>query len=163
MNNPSTSVERLPNHFSESQWLRILFLLSDTEQWIKQQHENHIYLLPFKNHRKLLRNSWYLSPSALSHIIERHYYKISRHPSTGKFTIGIPTIVSHIRDAFSEVPTAIPQSPHVQRVWSAQDTIGYDRDGTTTNIITVISDQAGRIITAFPGNLICNNQPTNYE
>ena len=137
--------------FNEEQWLPVLFLLADTQTWLQQLQEGHLRQLPVKNRKKLLRKSWYLGASTLAHIVERHYYKISRHPATGKFTIDIPYIIAHIRDAFQQQPEPIPQSSNLQRVWDACEPIGYDDKGNTVSVLTVVSDAAGRIITAFPG------------
>lgn len=137
--------------FDEARWLRVLFTISDTEQWLQEQQVQHLYHLPLKHHKKLLRKSWYLGASTLAHIVERHYYKISRHPATGKFTIDIPYIIAYIRDAFQQQPEPIPQSSNLQRVWDVGEPIGYDDKGNTVSVLTVVSDAAGRIITAFPG------------
>ncbi|MCH5715356.1 hypothetical protein [Niabella hibiscisoli] len=137
--------------FNEAEWLRVLFLLSDTEQWLQQQHTQHFYQLPLKQHKKLLRSSWYLSPAALAHIIERHYYKISRHPCAGKFTINIPELVAYIREAFTVAPTPVPDSVNLQRTLTTATPIGFDNQGNTVAALTIISNAGGRIITAFPG------------
>lgn len=139
------------NNFDEAQWMRILFLISDTDKWLRQTEATHFYQLPLKHHKKLLRKSWYLSASALAHILERHYYKIARHPSTGKFTIDISSILACIRDAFHQEPFAVPQSCNLQRVLETGNIIGYDVSGNSVTVVTVISDKAGNIITAFPG------------
>ncbi|MCH5689821.1 hypothetical protein LWM68_39705 [Niabella sp. W65] len=85
--------------FNEAQWLRILFLIADTEQWLQQLHKDTFYQLPLKQHKKLLRNNWYLSASVLAHILERHYAPMARHPGAGKFTIGVERIVAIIKAA----------------------------------------------------------------
>lgn len=140
-------------YFDEAQWMRILFLISDTDKWLRQTEANHFYQLPLKHHKKLLRKSWYLSAAALAHIIERHYYKIARHPSTGKFTIDISSIAAYVRDAFHQEAFAVPQSCNVQRVLDTESVIGYDGSGNSVTVITVISDNSGNIITAFPGTI----------
>lgn len=140
-------------YFDEARWMRILFLISDTGKWLRQTEATHFYQLPLNNHKKLLRKSWYLSASALAHILERHYYKIARHPSTGKFTIDISSIVAYIRDAFHQEVFEVPQSCNLQRVLDIQSVIGYDGSGNSVTVITVISDTSGNIITAFPGTI----------
>lgn len=141
-------------NFNEDQWLRILFLISDTDKWLQHTEVNHFYQLPFKNRKKLLRKSWYLSASALAHILERHYYKIARYPATSKFTISIAEIVAYIRDTFHEPSFSVAQSTNIQRVLDTGVPIGFDCKGTTVHVVTVISDIGGRIITAFPGRML---------
>ncbi|MGE9311591.1 hypothetical protein ACLOAU_08095 [Niabella sp. CJ426] len=137
--------------FNEAQWLRILFLIADTEKWLQQLHKDIFYQLPLKQHKKLLRNNWWLSASVLAHILERHYAPMARHPGAGKFTIGVERIVSIIKEAFAATPKPVQQSCNYQRVWDAGSIVGYDVCGSATQVVTVIADAAGRIITAFPG------------
>ncbi len=151
-NTPAPAV--VNDAFSESQWLRMLFVIADTEQWLRQLQVQHFYALPLSNHKKLLRKRWYLSAGVTAHILERHYYKINRHPGTGKFTIPIPQLLHYIKEAGSLEPQRVPQTGNMQRVWQAEEPIGYDINGTTTSRLTVISDPAGNIITAFPGELL---------
>jgi len=138
-------------HFNETQWLQALFLLADTQSWLQQMQEGLIWQLPVKHRKKLLRKGSYLSSKALAHILERHYYKVPRHPLTGKFTIPIPQIVACIRDACQQQPQTMSCSPHLQRVWDACTPLGYDPSGNTVTTITLITSTGGEIITAFPG------------
>ncbi|MBO9619324.1 MAG: hypothetical protein J7539_09850 [Niabella sp.] len=142
-----------PNTFNEAQWLQVLFLLADTQSWLQQLQEGLIWQLPVKKRKKLLRQGWYLSAKVLAHILERHYYKVPRHPLTGKFTIPIPQIVACIRDAGQQLPGPMPGSHHLQRVWDAGMTVGYDPAGNTVTTLTVIATTSGEIMTAFPGRV----------
>jgi hypothetical protein len=144
-----------PNNFvfNEAQWLQVLFLLADTASWLQQLQEGLIWQLPVQQHKKLLRKSWYLSVTVLAHILERHYYKLPRHPLAGKFTISIPEIVNAIKEAGQLLPQLIAGSTNLQRVWEAGYPLGYDPAGNTVTALTVISSAAGEIITAFPGRL----------
>jgi hypothetical protein len=151
----NTTTTATPNNFvfNEAQWLQVLFLLADTDVWLQQLQEGLIWQLPVKQHKKLLRKSWYLSVTVLAHILERHYYKLPRHPLAGKFTISIPEIVNAIKDAGQLPPEPIAGSSNLQRVWEAGYPLGYDPAGNTVTTLTVISSAAGEIITAFPGML----------
>ena len=80
-----------------------------------------------------------------------HYYKIPRHPDSGKFTISIPDILSHLRDISAAPETPIPGSLDIQRTVNVNKTIGFHRNQLPTSDITVLTDSGGRIITAFPG------------
>ena len=167
MNNAvATPAQNINIHFNETQWLQALFLLADTQSWLQQMQEGLIWQLPVKHRKKLLRKGSYLSSKALAHILERHYYKVLRHPPTGgqapltgKFTIPIPQIVACIRDACQQPPqplpvpkgAGVPSSPHLQRVLDTGTPLGHDTSGNTVTTITVITSTGGEIITAFPG------------
>ena len=154
MNNAVATPAQSTNiHFNETQWLQALFLLADTQSWLQQLQEGLIWQLPVKHRKKLLRKGSYLSSKALAHILERHYYKVPRHPLTGKFTIPIPQIVACIRDACQQPPQTMPCSPHLQRVLDIGTPLGHDPSGNTVTTITVITSTGGEIITAFPGAL----------
>ena len=154
MNNAVATPAQSTNiHFNETQWLQALFLLADTQSWLQQLQEGLIWQLPVKHRKKLLRKGSYLSSKALAHILERHYYKVPRHPLTGKFTIPIPQIVACIRDACQQPPETVPHSPHLQRVLDTGTPLGHDPSGNTVTTITVITSTGGEIITAFPGVL----------
>ena len=151
MNNAVATPAQSTNiHFNETQWLQALFLLADTQSWLQQLQEGLIWQLPIKHRKKLLRKGSYLSSKALAHILERHYYKVPRHPLTGKFTIPIPQIVACIRDACQQPPETVPHSPHLQRVLDTGTPLGHDPSGNTVTTITVITSTGGEIITAFP-------------
>ena len=152
MNNAVATPAQSTNiHFNETQWLQALFLLADTQSWLQQMQEGLIWQLPVKHRKKLLRKGSYLSSKALAHILERHYYKVPRHPLTGKFTIPIPQIVACIRDACRQPPRPVPRSRNQQRVWDAGTPVGYDPAGNSVTTVTVIASTSGEIITAFPG------------
>ena len=154
MNNAvATPAQNTNIHFNETQWLQALFLLADTQSWLQQLQEGLIWQLPVKHCKKLLRKGAYLSSKALAHILERHYYKVPRHPLTGKFTIPIPQIVACIRDACQQPPQPMSCSPHLQRVLDTRTSLGHDTSGNTVTTITVITSTGGEIITAFPGVL----------
>jgi hypothetical protein len=44
-----------------------------------------------------------------------------------------------------------PGSQNFQRVLTAENNIGFDKNGNPANTITILTDAGGRIITAFPG------------
>ncbi|MET0392734.1 MAG: hypothetical protein ABW019_06315 [Chitinophagaceae bacterium] len=139
--------------FCEEEWMRLLFLLSDTEQWVDELSRRLFHQLPLTDRKRLFRRAYYLTPSALAHILERHYYRIPRHPHAGKFTIPVAAILHHLRQAGDIAPEPVPGSLHYKRVWEAEAAVGFDKDGRPTAIITVLTDAGGRIVTAFPGLL----------
>ena len=143
----------IPNKppFNEDEWLKLIFLLSDTQDWLNEMVSGAVMQVPMNNKKRLFRKTYYITISSLAHILERHYYKIPRHPDSGKFTIPIPEILSHLRDIASEPGTPIPGSLDMQRMVNVNKTVGFDRNGLPTTYISVLTDSGGRITTAFPG------------
>ena len=137
--------------FNENEWTKILFLLADTRSWINELEKDLLCCLPVQGKCKLFRKTYYLSSTSLSHILERHYYKISRYPGCGKFTIDVPTIVHWIRESFFSEPSSINGSLNLKRTLDTLTQIGFDKDGRSTTCITVITEPGGEIKTAFPG------------
>ncbi len=150
-----------PTVFNEEQWLKTLLLIRDTQDWLDEIKKGMLCQLPLANKKKLLRRKFYLSATALAHILERHYYKIQRHPNTSKFIIPVVDIIACIRDAFQQAPVIIGGSLYVQRTINVQRMIGFDLSGQTTSVITVVSGTDGRIVTAFPG-LLNNMQEVTH-
>jgi hypothetical protein len=139
--------------FNEDPWIKAIFLLSDLQGWLQESEKSLFYQLPISGKKGLFRAHYYLSARALAHILERHYYSISRHPQCGKFTIPVAEIVNYIRQA-ATLPTApVPQSIHLQRVMTTGTTVGFDQHSRPVNTITILTDTGGRIVTAFPGLL----------
>ena len=135
-------------HFNEPEWLKLLFLLADTQSWIDDMNKELFRQLPICK-KKFISKEYYLSVSALAHILERHYYKINRYPHAGKFNIPVIEILHNIREACSIQP--IPNGSNFQRTMQTQQPIGFNKNGHSTNTITIITDTGGKIITAFPG------------
>lgn len=144
------------NHtfFDEEQWLKLVFFLADTSKWIDEQQRLLFQLVPVDGSKKLHRKTFYLSAAAFAHIIERHYYKIQRHPCTAKFTIPIMDILACLRDSSFQSTEVVKGTINLQRVLDTDRIIGYDRSGQNTSVVTVITDPGGRIITAFPGRVV---------
>jgi hypothetical protein len=146
----SNQLSNLPP-FNESEWIRLLFLLNDTQLWMNELVLNACMQLPMKDRKKLFRKTYYITVTALAHILQRHYYKISRHPASSKFTIPVLDLLCYLRDAASEPADPIPATLNRKRTLAAAGIIGIDRHHVPTNLITVLTDAGGRIITAFPG------------
>ncbi|HLP36125.1 hypothetical protein [Lacibacter sp.] len=137
------------NYLNEHEFIKLLFLLSDTQQWLTQMSHDLLAQLP--NSSRLKQKTYYLSITAFAHIIERHYYRIERHPGTGKFCIPIHDILQHIKEAKDEAPQPVHGTLNLARTKNTGTIIGHERTGTPTTHITVITCPAGNIITAFPG------------
>ena len=137
--------------FPEEQWIRVLFLLSETQSWIMSQQQHLFSQIPAKGMRRLGCRRYYLSVSALAHILERHYIRIKLHPGTGKFTVSVAEILACIRDCGRVVPVKMPRSSHLIRVYDTGSVIGFDQQGQSTRFLTVITDAGGKILTAYPG------------
>ena len=137
--------------FNESEWLKLIFLLADTQSWLDDLTKQAIKRIPVPDKKKFLQKSYYLDIKALAHILERHYYKINRYPHAGKFHIPVTEILHLIREAYSSQTTPAPGSNNFQRTLQTENSIGYDKAAQPTNIITILTDAGGKIITAFPG------------
>jgi len=138
-------------NFNESEWLRLLFLLADTQAWLDDMAKEAFGRLPIPGKKKFLKKTYYLTVSALAHIVERHYYKIPRYPHAGKFHIPVIELLHHIREAYSVPATPVPGCQNFQRVLQTEQVIGYDKNGQPTHAITILTDAGGKIITVFPG------------
>ena len=140
-----------PPPFNEDTWIRLIFLLSDTQRWMNEIALNALMQVPMQDRKKLFRKTYYIGVIALAHIIERHYFKIPRHPETGKFTIPMTELLCYLRDAFNKETTPVPGSLHFRRFIDTGNVIGFDENHLPTTIITILTDSGGCIITAFPG------------
>lgn len=147
----SAQIPNIPP-FNEDEWLRFVFLLNDTQNWLDELIRAVAQQVPIKDKSRLFRKTYYLTIPSLTHIAERHYYKIMRHPEASKFTIPFVEILSHLRDASIEPTTPVSGSILFQRVFDVGSVIGFDRGHCQTSLITILTDGGGRIITAFPGS-----------
>lgn len=139
--------------FNEPQFLKLIFSLADTQQWLDGIIKETLSQLPEIKSRKLMQQDYYLSITALAHILERHYYKIPRHPAAGKFHMEIVEILHCIREAKSIPPIPVAGCNNRQRIIHTAQPVGFDQNGQSTSTVTIITNQAGNIITAFPGTL----------
>jgi hypothetical protein len=55
--------------------------------------------------------------TSLAHLLEKHYYKIARHPGCGKFTIDITNIVYWIKEAGYTQPKALAALSILKDAW----------------------------------------------
>ena len=136
--------------FNESEWLKLLYLLSDTETWLDEMEKRLFSQLPAPDKKKLFCKAYHLSASALVHILERHYYKIPRYPALSKFTIPIVEILYHLRQGTELTTSKCRCSENFKRMLQTDVEVGHDKSGLPTNIITVITSPGGKIITAYP-------------
>jgi hypothetical protein len=137
--------------FNEQDWLKLLFLLNDTQNWLDEMCRESLYQLPVNEKRKFRRKNYYLTIPALAHILEKHYHKVQRYPHAAKFHLSLVEILNYIRDAYSLPTSPVPGCKNHQRIVDAGQLVGYDRSGNPANILTIITDQGGKIVTAFPG------------
>lgn len=139
--------------FNETEWTKLVFLLADTQQWVDDLCRNAFMQLPLDK-KKLFKKDYYLTATAMAHIIERHYYKINRHPQAGKFTIPLIEILEHIRSAYAAEARPMHNSCNFRREFDTGSEIGCDNSGNPVSCITVITGTGGNIITAFPSSPI---------
>ncbi|MBO9659080.1 MAG: hypothetical protein J7527_09670 [Chitinophagaceae bacterium] len=108
-----------------------------------------MWMVPGGKQTRYFPSSYYLSAFTLSHILDRHYHKVPRHPEKSKFTIPIPEIVKYIRMAFPQ-PTG-PLIGHCrERILPTGLTIGWNEEQEPCQSIKVVSDLYGNIRTAYP-------------
>ena len=139
-------------HFNEAEWIKLLFTLADTQEWINRMNTDLFRQIPVSK-KGLISNDYYLSVTAVAHIIIRHYYKMNRYPHASKFNIPVIDILYLIRDAYFVTPVPIDGNLF-QRTMETATPIGYDKYGIETNILSVITDAGGKIITAYPGKVL---------
>jgi len=149
--------------FNEPQFIKLIYLLADTSTWLEELEKSTFSELPLPEKKKLFKQSYYLTASAAAHIIERHYYKINRHPEAGKFHIELLEILHYIREAQTIIPTPVPGCNNLQRIVPTAQPIGFDQNGRPASVITVITNNAGNIITAFPGTINNEHQQSREE
>jgi len=137
--------------FDESEWLRLLFMLSDTQTWLNEMEKDLFMKLPLGEKKKLFRKTYYINAQSFAHIIERHYHKIARHIGAGKFIVSVPDILYWLRTAADQPATPLIGTVNFIRELNTGTEIGFDKSGNMTTIITVITDAAGSIKTAFHG------------
>ena len=165
MEQPVQPTEQKPNTppFNEEAWIKLIFLLSDTQDWLNQLASGALMQVPMKNRKRLLRKTYYLPLASLAHILERHHIKIPRHPGTGKFTIPVPEILSYLRDISAEPGIPLAGSLDFRRTVNVGMIVGFDQDQLPTTYITVLTDAGGRIMTAFPGIHFTLQAESNQE
>jgi len=61
---------------NETEWIKLLFLIRDTQEWMEEMERRIIYMIPIEGKKSLFKRSYRLTASALAHILERHYYRI---------------------------------------------------------------------------------------
>ncbi len=131
--------------------------MSDTQEWLNDLNKELFNQLPISK-KKFISKDYYLTVTRIAHIMERHYNKINRYPNAGKFNIPVTDILDYIREAHAVPPIAVNENIR-QRVVEAPAPIGHDKNGQETNVITILTDTGGRIVTAFPGrNEMVNGQ-----
>ncbi len=130
--------------------MRIIMLLADTQAWLNELG-NQVIQQVQPAAKKLFGSKGYrLSIHAFAHIIERHYYKTLRYPGTGKFDIPLSAILQLIKDAAVMDATPMKGSQYFKRILPVNSIIGITKNGEPSSAMTVITDEQGNIITAYP-------------
>jgi hypothetical protein len=143
---------------NEPHFIKLIFTLADTQAWLDELCNETYNSIPVLCKRKFRSSTYYLSVTALAHILERHYYKIPRHPDAGKFHITLIEILHYIKEAQPMPLTPVAGKATFQRTLQTNQHIGFDRNGLPATHITVITNASGNIITAFPGQPDCQNE-----
>src|SRR3989337_3788407 len=96
--------------FEESDWLKLLVMLSDMQTWINEMEKDLFMKLPLGEKKKLFRKTYYINAQSFAHIIERHYHKIARHLGAGKFIVSVPDILYWLRSAADQPATPLART-----------------------------------------------------
>lgn len=136
---------------NENEWIRIILLLADTQQWLNEICVQTMSSLHPPAKKLLAAKTYRLSIGGLAHILERHYHKTLRHPGTGKFTVSLPQVLDLLKRAGAEPAVPMTGTLNSVRVLQCEDIIGIDRDGDPCRVMTVITAADGSVVTAFPG------------
>ena len=112
--------------------------------------EKRLFKLSWEG-KKLFRKDFYLTAKPSTHIIERYYHKIARHPETRKFTIQVPDLLALLKQTRRLPTTPTPGRDGIYREVDTGKIIGYDRAGRNASFVTLISHPQGRSEIAFSG------------
>ncbi|MFC0771392.1 hypothetical protein [Terrimonas alba] len=135
--------------FNEPEWLKLVFLLSDTQAWIDDLSKQAFGQLPVPDKKKFLQKNYYLGIRALAHILERHYYKIPCYPNAGKFHIPLTEIFHHIREAHSLPVTPVSGCLNFQRAIKTEQPVGFDKNGQPTTSLQSLLTPAAKSLPHF--------------
>jgi len=151
------------NCVNEPELIRLLFTLADIEQWLSDLTSATLSHVPNLGKKKLQKHDYYLSITALAHILERHYHKIQRHPGAGKFCIPVSSILVYIKQAKDCPQHKAPNHSGSYRILLCDTIIGFDQQGNNTSHLTVITDAKGNILTAFPEKFEPKEKPIHIN
>lgn len=99
-----------------------------------------------------MQENIYLTAAGLFKILTEHYYMIQKKTDTARFTIPMIDIFIYLQEGAREPVSEMSNDTGLfQRVINAGRMIGYDCNGFSTCFFTMISDQEGKITTAYPG------------
>lgn len=135
--------------FREEEFIAHINNLYRLQNEINKLSKRAMWLIPGDRQTRFFPSTYYLTAVALSHILDRHYFKVPRYPDKSKFTIPVPEIVRYIRMAFL-VPDEPISGLQRHRIMPTGVTIGRSHDGRPCQHIAVISDVYGYIRTAYP-------------
>lgn len=138
-----------PAPFCEDEFITLINTLHRSRKELDSLSRRIMWMIPGDRKTRFFPSSYFLTAIALSHILDRHFYKVPRYPEKSKFTIPIPEIVRLIRLAYLQ--PAEPMVGHCrQRILPAGMVIGRNHDGRPCRHIKVVSDLYGFIRTAYP-------------
>jgi hypothetical protein len=135
--------------FSEDDFISVLNNTHRIRQQIDGLSKRLMWLIAEDKKTRYFPASYYLSAYGLSHILDRHYFKIERYPDKAKFTIPVVDIVKYIRMAFVIQPQETTRKGEL-RILDAGKIIGVSATGIPCQNITIITDVNGYIRTAYP-------------
>lgn len=101
--------------------------------------------------RKLLNPGIKITDDGLQHVLERHsFHGVPKYAGKSKFNPGED--IRALMEAGSQQPMVNQASGRRARTFRAGREIGLDRTtGKQTDVMTIITESDGTLVTAFPG------------
>lgn len=135
--------------FNEDDFISVLNNTHRIRQQVDHLSKRLMWLIAEDMKTRYFPASYYLSAYGLSHILDRHYYKIDRYHDKAKFTIPVAEIVKFIRLG-SSLPAEEITGKSERRILHVGRIIGVSATGMPCKNITIITDAYGNIRTAYP-------------
>lgn len=153
MNNNSMefSSQQITGGFDETNFIRLMFRAKRSQKLQQAYSKRLLQLFPVPEEYTTFPSSYFLTPYNFATILERYYPGSWKHHNVTKFTIPLLEVYQYIHSAYEQHATPITGVIRYSRELHADKIIGISRSGSPTNIMTVISDHEGRILSAYPG------------
>lgn len=153
MNKESTEQMSLPafGGFDENNFIRLLFRARRLQDLQQRYTRKLLQLLPVPEEFATFPSSFYLTATNFAKILERYYPGSVKQKNTTKFTIPLLELYHYLRISFEQEAQPVAGIIRFIRTYEADKIIGVNSSGEPTNIMTVISDSEGRILSAYPG------------
>ncbi len=154
--------------FDDASWLRMIYLISETQAWLNQLETYSFHRLPFTGRHRLTQQGFRLSATVLARVADRCTHA-KQPPKPGWFSVPVMELLPLLIRLNSARPERLdPRGKGNERSRADDDPrtdgnalftrtldtagiIGMDRRGLATSMLTVIQDSSGRILAVLPG------------